>query len=66
MTLPLSDPPAPAAQDDGAPRTTNGTPDLSGIWQAHHRQAGSMNPRVSGSRETVAITLILQTLRPVR
>ena len=32
----------------------------------HHRQAGSMNPRVSGSRATVALTLLLQMLRPVR
>ena len=32
----------------------------------HHRQAGSMNPRVSGSPATVAVTAILRTLRPVR
>ena len=32
----------------------------------HHRQAGSMNPRGSGSPATVAVTVILRTLRPVR
>ena len=30
----------------------------------HHRQAGSMNPRGSGSPATVAVTVILRTLRP--
>ena len=36
------------------------------VLAPHHRQAGSMNPRVSGSPATVAVTAILRTLRPVR
>ena len=36
------------------------------VLALNHRQAGSMNPRVSGSPATVAVTAILRTLRPVR
>ena len=36
------------------------------IGESPGKRIRSMNPRVSGSRATVALTLLLQMLRPVR